>query len=120
MARRKGALAPDRDFENSEDFKGLKDLKDFENVMQAVDLLKALSNPHRLAILCRLEGAEHSVSELGKLTGLSQSALSQHLAKLRELDLVETRKERQTVYYALKSPEVKAVIGTLHSLYCDK
>ncbi|BDM63663.1 transcriptional regulator [Shewanella sp. NFH-SH190041] len=84
----------------------------------AVVLLKALANERRLFILCYLlnEG-EMCVGEMNKKLGLSQSALSQHLAWLRKDNLVTTRKEAQTVYYSLKSEEVKAVIQLLHDMY---
>ncbi|MCL1036881.1 metalloregulator ArsR/SmtB family transcription factor [Shewanella corallii] len=84
----------------------------------AVVLLKALANERRLFILCYLlnEG-EMCVGEMNKKLGLSQSALSQHLAWLRKDNLVATRKEAQTVYYSLKSEEVKAVIQLLHDIY---
>ncbi|WP_024872192.1 ArsR/SmtB family transcription factor [Tolumonas lignilytica] len=84
----------------------------------AVSLLKAMANRHRLIILCCLQGGELSVGELNQKIGLSQSALSQHLAILRRDVLVKTRKEAQTVYYSLSSNEVEAIISTLHSLYC--
>lgn len=86
---------------------------------QAVTLLKAMANRHRLIILCCLQGQELSVGELNQKIGLSQSALSQHLALLRKDELVKTRKEAQTVYYSLSSPDVEAIISTLHRLYCS-
>ncbi len=86
---------------------------------QAVSLLKAMANRHRLIILCCLQGQELSVGELNQKIGLSQSALSQHLALLRKDELVKTRKEAQTVYYSLSSPDVEAIISTLHHLYCS-
>jgi len=85
---------------------------------RAVGLLKALANEHRLLILCHLQERELSVGELNERLPLSQSALSQHLAILRRDGLVSTRKEAQTVFYALRSEEVRAVIGVLHGLYC--
>lgn len=87
---------------------------------QAVSLLKALANERRLFILCHLRDRELSVGELNAVLGLSQSALSQHLALLRRDGLVATRKAAQTVYYSLSSDEVKAVIGLLHQLYCKE
>lgn len=85
---------------------------------QAVSLLKAMANRHRLIILCCLQDGELSVGELNQKIGLSQSALSQHLALLRRDKLVNTRKEAQTVYYSLSSGDVGAIIATLHNLYC--
>jgi len=85
---------------------------------QASKLLKAMSNERRLMVLCHLGGGERSVGELERLVGLSQSALSQHLARLRRDGLVTTRREAQTIYYSLASADVKAVIATLYGLYC--
>ncbi len=89
-----------------------------KNSAKAVVLLKAMANERRLQILCMLHNQELSVGELCTKLELSQSALSQHLAWLRRDELVATRKEAQTVYYTLKSNEVKTLIQTLHGLYC--
>lgn len=89
-----------------------------DKILSASDLLKAISNPNRLCILCNLLGSEQSVGELVKKGNLSQSALSQHLARLREQGIVKTRKEQQTVYYSIASKEVREIIGTLKNLYC--
>ena len=90
-----------------------------ENARRASVLLKAMSNQHRLLILCQLATGEKCVSELEKIIGLSQSALSQHLARLRRDDLVQTRREAQTIYYSLAGDEASAVIDTLYNLYCE-
>lgn len=84
----------------------------------AADLLKALANSQRLRILCLLHDAELSVGELNQHVELSQSALSQHLAVLREKALVQTRRDAQTVYYSLAPGPVSAIIHTLHGIYC--
>lgn len=89
------------------------------NAAQATRLLKQLSNEHRLWILCQLIDTELSVSEINERVDLSQSALSQHLAKLRQDQLVSTRKEGQSIYYSLSSEEVKQVLHTLHRIYCS-
>ena len=89
-----------------------------ENARQASALLKAMSNEHRLMILCQLLHGEKSVGEMEGLIGLSQSALSQHLARLRRDDLVKTRRQAQTIYYSLAGEEASAVINTLYGLYC--
>ncbi len=95
-------------------------IKEMEaNAAKAVKLLKALANERRLFILCHLLDNELSVGEMNQFLGLSQSALSQHLAILRNDDLVSTRKEAQTVYYSLKSDEVREMIALLHRLYCS-
>ncbi len=77
--------------------------------------LKIMSHPERLIMLCRMDEGEASVTELVSLSGLSQSAVSQHLALLREEEIVSIRAEAQTRYYSLKDPVVRAII---HSL-CD-
>ena len=85
----------------------------------AAALLKAMSNECRLLVLCYLaEDGELSVGQLVARVGLSQSALSQHLAKLREEGLVATRKEAQTVYYRVCDPRAGQVLALLHDLFC--
>ena len=88
------------------------------NAHRASRLLKALSNERRLMVLCYLSQGEKSVSELERAIGLGQSALSQHLARLRRDAVVTTRRDAQTIYYALASAEAVAVIQTLYDLYC--
>lgn len=90
------------------------------NAGEAAALLKQLSNEHRLWILCQLLEGELSVGALHERVDLSQSALSQHLGKLRAQGLVVTRKEGLNVYYTLKSDAVRVVLETLHGLYCAK
>lgn len=89
-----------------------------ENARRASVLLKAMSNQHRLMILCQISNCEKSVGELEEIIGLSQSALSQHLARLRRDNLVQTRRDAQTIYYSLKGLEAQTVIDTLYNLYC--
>ncbi|MFD2233542.1 ArsR/SmtB family transcription factor [Phaeospirillum tilakii] len=89
-----------------------------DSARRASTLLKAMSNEHRLMILCQLLGGEKSVGELERVVGLSQSALSQHLARLRRDRLVQTRRQAQTIFYSLAGREAIAVIETLHGLYC--
>ena len=84
----------------------------------AEGLLKAVANRRRLTILCELSRGERSVSELGEAIGLSQSALSQHLARLRADRIVATRRESQTIYYSLESERVRKLIDLLYQLYC--
>lgn len=84
----------------------------------AAALLKAMANPQRLKVLCLLLGGEKSVGDLNRDIDLSQSALSQHLAVLREHALVTTRRSGQTIYYALSAGPVEAIIATLHAYYC--
>jgi DNA-binding transcriptional ArsR family regulator len=89
-----------------------------QNAAQAVRLLKTLANESRLLIMCVLAEGEHSVGELNKQIKLSQSALSQHLAVLREQGLVQTRRESQTIYYSLADSDAIPVIQTLHDTFC--
>ena len=84
---------------------------------RASRLLKAMGNERRLIILCHLSEREHSVTELCRLVGLSQSALSQHLAKLRRDNLVKTRRNAQTVLYSVSSPEVGKMLSALSDLF---
>ncbi|NNG05936.1 MAG: helix-turn-helix transcriptional regulator [Inquilinus sp.] len=88
------------------------------NAQQASRLLKAMSNERRLLILCSLAEGERSVGELEQVVDLSQSALSQHLARLRHDGLVGTRRSAQTIFYSLKGEEARTIISTLHSLFC--
>ena len=81
-------------------------------------LLKSLANERRLLILCHLVQGEKSVGELEKLVGLSQSALSQHLVRLRKEAMVTTRREAQTIFYSVASTDAKAVLATLYELFC--
>lgn len=86
---------------------------------EAASLMKTLSNESRLLVLCHLVGnGELSVGDLSARIGLSQSALSQHLAKLREERLVATRKEAQTVYYRISDPRAQQMLALLHDLFC--
>lgn len=85
---------------------------------EASGFLKALSNQNRLMLLCYLLDKELSVTALNEKLPLSQSALSQHLAVLRKDGLVTTRRESQTIYYSLGDQRVKALIQTMHSLFC--
>lgn len=84
-----------------------------ENAGQMAGLLKIMSHPERLLMLCRMDEGEVSVTQLVELSGQSQSAVSQHLAMLRQEDIVDTRAEAQTRYYRLKDPVVSAVIHAL-------
>ena len=85
---------------------------------EAAALLKALANADRLLLLCHLLGAERTVAELGEVTGIVQPTLSQQLAVLRNEELVATRREGKFIHYRVASPAVRAVLRTLHRLYC--
>jgi DNA-binding transcriptional ArsR family regulator len=85
---------------------------------EAARLLRLLAHEKRLLVLCHLAGTgETNVSELAREVGLSQSALSQHLALLREDGLVATRRESQTIWYRLADPKAARLLGVLHELY---
>lgn len=89
-----------------------------ERSQEVASYLKVLANPSRLLILCELKQGERSVSALETAVGLAQSALSQHLAKLRESGVVATRRDAQTIYYRLADPKVERMMGTLYELFC--
>lgn len=84
----------------------------------AAELLKAMANPQRLRVLCLLAEGERSVGEINAAVALSQSALSQHLAVLREQGLVQTRREAQSIHYSLVDGPVARLIHALHDIYC--
>ncbi len=85
----------------------------------AASLLKSLAHPARLLVMCRLVEGEASVTELQASGELSMSALSQHLAVLRDAGLVNTRREAQTIYYSLAESHALGVMTALHSAYCS-
>lgn len=91
-----------------------------KNSLKAEKMLKLLANSKRLLILCNLLRKECSVNELSELVGLSQSALSQHLAKMRQEGLVITNKQGTTIYYRINKPEVEAILSTLYLIYCKE
>lgn len=107
-AKRKRAMATG--------FKARQDM--LQHAGEAAALLRALANEQRLAILCCLAGQRLSVGELNEQIELSQSALSQHLAVLRESNLVTTEKQAQTVYYSVPPGPVHELLAVLQSIYC--
>jgi len=88
------------------------------NAADAEGFLKELANAKRLMILCTLLDQEMSVAELNIKVPLSQSALSQHLARLREAGFVETRKQAQTVYYRLADARVRRLLPMFYEMFC--
>jgi ArsR family transcriptional regulator, virulence genes transcriptional regulator len=83
-------------------------------------ILGALANERRLMIVCRLvECGEANVTALAEAVGLSQSALSQHLARMRQEGLVTFRRDAQTLWYRIADPRVEQLFATLHSLFCQ-
>ncbi len=85
---------------------------------QASELLKSLANRHRLLILCQLTEQEQSVGDLAAFLGLRDSTVSQHLSLLRRDGLVRARRDGQTIWYAIASPEARRVLETLFELFC--
>jgi len=110
MNDKPAALAP-------ENFEKLGELHD--KASHAVELLKAMANEWRLMILCQLAEGEKTVSELQSVLGLSQSALSQHLAVLRRERIVHARKHAQSVSYSLAGADAPRVMQTLHEVFCE-
>lgn len=96
----------------------IEDMK--EHAAEAADLMNALGNESRLMILCILAEGECSVGDLNNVIPLSQSALSQQLARLRHQGLVETRREAQTIYYSLGAGPAEKIIHLLHDIYCGE
>lgn len=91
-----------------------------ERAGDAATFLKALANDQRLAILCTLLDGPQSVGQINERVELSQSALSQHLAVLRENKLVSTEKEAQTVYYSISDQRAKRLLALLHECFCGE
>jgi len=91
-----------------------------ENASDAATLLALLGNEKRLVIISHLLEGEMSVGAIAEKVALSQSALSQHLAKLRSIDLVETRRDRQTIYYYCNSDAVRQLMATLSDIFSEQ
>jgi len=90
-----------------------------QRATEVAGLLRALGNERRLMILCRLvELGEANVTSLAEAVGLSQSALSQHLAKMREEGIVTFRRESQTLWYRIADPRIEQLFALLHDLFC--
>ncbi|NBX20257.1 MAG: ArsR family transcriptional regulator [Betaproteobacteria bacterium] len=95
---------------------------DLEQLRRSADaacrLMKVMSNPDRLLLLCQLSQGEKRVGELEELVGIAQPTLSQQLSVLREEGLVTTRREGKSIYYGIDSPQAMAVMGVLYNQYC--
>jgi DNA-binding transcriptional ArsR family regulator len=96
------------------------DLATFEaKAGQVAETLKAIGNARRLMLLCKLvEHGEVTVSDLASDVGLSQSACSQHLAKMRDEGLIAFRRDSQTLWYRIADPRVETLLTTLYQLFC--
>lgn len=87
-----------------------------ERAPEVAAFLKVIANEQRLLLLCRLREGEASVGELVGLCGLTQSSVSQHLARMREAEFVETRRENTTIFYRVADARVQALMTFL----CDQ
>lgn len=97
------------------------DLMTFETkASEVADILKAVGNARRLMLLCKMvEHGELTVGDLARDVGLSSSACSQHLAKMRDEGLVTFRRDSQTLWYRIADPRVETLLATLYQLYCQ-
>lgn len=91
-----------------------------QQATEVADLLKTMTHPERLIVLCQLMDGEMSANQLQLNSTLSQSAFSQHLAVLRKNDIVTVRKEAQSVFYSLADPRITALITSFHDIFCDE
>lgn len=82
--------------------------------------LALVANARRLLILCELAKGERSVGALQQAAGLGQSALSQHLARLREAGMVDTRRESQTIFYRISDPDLELLMAALYDVFCKE
>ena len=98
------------------------DIAEFEkNAVEVANILRALANERRLMILCQLvEYGEATVGSLVEEVGISQSALSQHLSKMRDEGIVTFRRESQTIWYRIADQRIEQLFATLHHLFCRK
>ncbi|MGE3332404.1 MAG: ArsR/SmtB family transcription factor [Rhodospirillaceae bacterium] len=98
------------------------DMATFETkAEQVAEKLKAMGNGRRLMLLCKLvEHREMTVTDLARDVGLSQSACSQHLAKMRDEGLVDFQRESQTLWYRIADPRAEILLATLYNLYCKE
>ena len=110
------ATPPQRDSDSGSMTRRIEQMR--EHAPDAAGLMKALGNESRLMILCTLAEGERSVGDLNAMIPLSQSALSQQLARLRGQGIVKTRRESQTIYYSLADGPADRVIHLLHDIYC--
>ncbi|MCF6226862.1 MAG: metalloregulator ArsR/SmtB family transcription factor [Xanthomonadales bacterium] len=86
---------------------------------QACVLMKTLSHPDRLMVLCQLKEGEKSVGQIAEMVGIAQSPLSQHLSKMRLQGIVKNRRSAQSIFYSLANEEVERIIDLLYTMYCS-
>ena len=98
------------------------DLRSFEaQATEVAGILRALANERRLMVLCKLvESGEATVTSLAEAIGLTQSALSQHLAKMRDEKIVTFRRDAQVLWYRIADPRIEELFATLHALFCTQ
>lgn len=108
------SLATDRADTPTLQFDGME-----EQAAEATAFLKALAHEGRLMILCHLAQGERSVTELERLLGARQSAVSQQLARLRLEGLVDNRRDGKAIYYRIADARVERLIGALHEMFCE-
>ncbi|CCN68645.1 ArsR/SmtB family transcription factor [Vibrio nigripulchritudo] len=90
-----------------------------DNALEVAEILRILSHPERLLVLCQLMEGELGAGQLQNSSTLSQSAFSQHLTVLRKHNLVKVRKESQQVFYSLADERIAALIHNLHKVFCE-
>lgn len=90
-----------------------------ESAEQASIFLKSLGNPHRLKLLCLMMEEERPVGDLADSVGLAQSAASQHLARMRQEGLIQSRRDGQTIYYRISDKNVGRMIKLLQAMFCE-
>lgn len=83
-------------------------------------ILKCIAHPHRLLILCALDSAEKNVGELIQFVGINQTTMSNHLAKLRKMNLVDCRRVQQSLYYSIISPEISQLMNYMHKTFSSE
>ena len=117
----KAIVSKDSEGELKSDVEASSRLEEFmRNARDASDFLKAISNESRLLLLCQLADKERSVGELESILGMRQSTVSQQLARLRFDDLVQTRREGQTIFYSIANEDVKRVLSVICDIYCRR
>jgi len=107
----------ERELEGGDEFSPELELL-MRRARDASDFLKAVSHESRLIVLCLLSEKERSVSELERILSLRQPTISQQLARLRDDNMVKTRREGNTIYYSLANDEVRKVIAVIYAIFC--
>jgi len=90
-----------------------------ENAQKTTDFLKSLAHTGRLMILCRLAEGPATVSELEEMLGMNQSSVSKQLARLRDDNMVDARRDGRSIFYSLSNDKARQIVGTLYDMFCD-